>query len=340
MTAGAKSRSFVSHTATYAIGNIVRRLVGFAMLPIYTRFLSPADYGVIGLLTLVLSLFEPILGARLGAAIPKFYFDASEARGRRAVIWSALIFTALASAVSVVALVMLRSVASNVLFGNNLYAMALGWFAITLLSQPIEQTGMTYLRLRQHSGLYLVFSLIKLGLQLALNLLLVVYWREGVLGVVLSAVISSVMLGIVGVIYVAIYEPPAFDWQITRKMIQYCWPLWFSALAGLYLGASGALYLRIFDSLSDVGRLELALRFSVTVGMLIWAPFLQHWEPMSFQYYRHPEVSGGIHLDFRADVRRGSRNQYLRGAGDRAHGDKAILRRSERSACLGVGRHF
>lgn len=281
-----RSPSFVSHAATYAVGNIARRFVGFAMLPIYTRFLTPADYGVIGLLTFALALIEPLLGARLGWAIPKFYFDAPDHRGRRTVIWGALGLTGAASAVSVIVLVLFRNVAADILFGNRKYALALGLFAISLLSQPVEQVGTTYLRLRERSGLFLVFSVGKLVLQLILNLLLVVYWRGGVIGVVLSAVISSVVLGIGSTAYIMANEAPAFDWQVTRRMTQFCWPLWLSGLAGLYIGASGALFLRAFDTLSDVGRLQLALKFATTVAFLIWAPFQQHWEPMSFQYYR------------------------------------------------------
>jgi O-antigen/teichoic acid export membrane protein len=284
------SRSFAGHAAMYAIGNIARRFVGFVMLPIYTRFLTPADYGVIGLLTLTLAMMEPILGARLGWAVPKFYFDAPDHHGRRKVIWGALILTGAASAVSVLVLVLFRNMAADILFGNRKYALALGLFSICLLTQPIEQTGMTYLRLRERSGLFLVFSVGKLILQLVLNLILVVYWRGGVIGVVLSAVISSVLIAIGSSLYVAAHEAPAFDWQVTRRMMAFCWPLWLSAIAGIYIGASGALFLRTFDTLSDVGRLQLALRFATTVGMLLWVPFLQHWEPMSFRYYK--EVDG------------------------------------------------
>lgn len=283
------ARSFVSHTATYAIGNIARRFVGFAMLPIYTRFLTPADYGVIGLLTFALALLEPILGARLGWAVPKFYFDAPDHRGRRTVIWAALGLTGAASVVSVIVLILFRNVAAHILFGNGKYALALGMFAISLLTQPVEQVGMMYLRLRESSGLFLVFSVGKLFLQLVLNLLLVVYWRDGVVGVVLSAVISSVLISVASCIYVAAHEAPAFDWQVTRRMLQFCWPLWLSALAGLYIGASGALFLRTFDTLGDVGRLQLALKFAATVGFLVWMPFQQHWEPMSFQYYKQAD---------------------------------------------------
>ena len=286
MTSEKRSRSFASHTATYAIGNFARRVVGFAMLPIYTRFLTPADYGVVGLLAFALALFAPIFGARLGWAIPKFYFDAPDSRGRRTVIWSALGVTGAASAVSVALVILLRGVGAEILFGDRKYAVALGVFAITLLSQPIEQTGMTYLRLREQSGLFLVFSMVKLLLQLGLNLLLVVYWKQGVLGVALSAVISSALLGVGSTIYVSVHEAPAFDWQVTRKMIQFCWPLWLSGLAGLYIGSSGAMFLRVFATLGDVGRLELAIRFASVVGVLVWSPFAQHWEPMSYQYHK------------------------------------------------------
>ena len=282
-------RSFVSHAATYAIGNIARRLVGFVMLPIYTRYLTPADYGVIGLLTFAMALFEPIFGARLGRAIPKFYLEESDPRSKAAVIWGALALTGAVSLLTMVGVMIARRAGSEILFGDAKYSLALGLFAVNLLSQPIEQTGMSFIRLQGRSRLFLVFSLVKLLVQLGMNLLFVVYWREGVLGVVNSGIIASALMGVAVTIYVAVHEKPTFDWPLTRRMLQFCWPLWFSGLAGLYIGSSGSIYLRVFNSLGDVGRLQLAMKLASTVGLLLWAPFSQHWEPMSFRYYREPQ---------------------------------------------------
>ena len=280
-----KSQSFLSHTATYAISSIARRLVGFVMLPIYTRYLTPADYGVIGLLAFAMAVFEPIFGARLGRAIPKFYLETNDVHTRRAVIWGALGLTGAVSAITMIGIMGFRRSGAELLFGNQAYELALGLFAVNLLTQPIEGTGLAYIRLQGRSRLVLVFSLAKLVLQLSLNLLLVVYWRGGVTGVVESGIISSSLTAIVVTVYVAMNERPAFDWRLTRRMLRFCWPLWLSGIAGLYIGSSGAMYLRVFDSLSDVGRLELGLKLAATVGMLLWAPFSQHWEPMSFRYY-------------------------------------------------------
>ncbi len=280
-----RSPSFLSHTATYAISGIARRLVGFVMLPIYTRYLTPADYGVIGLLAFSMAVFEPIFGARLGRAIPKFYLETNDAHTRRAVIWGALGLTGAVSAITMFGIMGFRRSGAELLFGNQVYALALGLFAVNLLSQPIEGTGMAYIRLQGRSRLVLVLSLAKLALQLSLNLLLVVCWRGGVKGVIESGIISSSLTAVVVTVYVAMNERPAFDWQLTRRMLRFVWPLWLSGIAGLYIGSSGAMYLRVFDSLSDVGRLELGLKLAATVGFLLWAPFSQHWEPMSFRYY-------------------------------------------------------
>jgi hypothetical protein len=39
-------RTLVKDSAVYAVGTIASRLVGFIMIPVYTRVLTPADYGI------------------------------------------------------------------------------------------------------------------------------------------------------------------------------------------------------------------------------------------------------------------------------------------------------
>lgn len=286
MTSDRKPPSFAGHAATYAIGNIVSRLVGFLMLPIYTRFLTPADYGAVGLLIFSLSLLEPLFGARLARAVPRFYFAAPDGRSKRAVIWGALALTGAVSATTTVAIVLLRHPASRLLFGSDAYAVATGFFAVNMLSQPLEYTGLTYLRLQERSRLFLGISMCKLMVQVALNVLFVVYWQLSVTGVVLSGIISSLGVGIGLTLYIAARESPVLDWCMIRRMLDYCWPLWFSGIAGLYVGSSGAFYLRVFDSLNDVGLLELGLRFATAVTLLVWTPFFQQWEPISYRDYK------------------------------------------------------
>ena len=42
----------LTHSSIYGIGTVVSQIVAFIMLPIYTRYLTPEDYGVVELLSM------------------------------------------------------------------------------------------------------------------------------------------------------------------------------------------------------------------------------------------------------------------------------------------------
>jgi O-antigen/teichoic acid export membrane protein len=279
-------QSIARHTVNYAIGNISRQIAGFIMLPIYTRYLTPADYGAVSLLAFAMALLEPFFGARLAQAVPKFYFESDNEQSRRASLTSAITLTASVSAISALLIAVFSQPASSVLFGTTEYALATALFGLNILTQPIEHTGMMYIRLHERSTLFLIISLGKLFLQITLNLLFVIHMGMGVIGVILSGVIASTVIGVGLTGYVFYQKRPKFDRTITWKMILFCWPLWFAGIAGLYIGSSNRLFLRIFSSLDDVGLIELGTRFASIIGLLIWSPFSQHWETASFKYHK------------------------------------------------------
>src|SRR4051812_46439862 len=104
----AKSGTLFKHSTIYALGTLSRQLASFLMLPVYTNYLTPADYGVVGLLSFTLALLEPLLGARLSEAMPKFYYDQADPNKREAVVTTALTVTASVSTVVSVLLFSLR----------------------------------------------------------------------------------------------------------------------------------------------------------------------------------------------------------------------------------------
>lgn len=283
------SGAVVKHSFIYAVGNIARQLAGFLMLPIYTRYLSPEDYGVVGLLAFALAVLEPVLGARLTQALPQFYFSAHDERSKSAVMSSAIILMTVVSALSAGLIFVYQEPVSNLLFGTTEYALAAALFGLNILAQPVEYSGMTFIRMQEKSLLFLYVSLAKLVAQIAINIWLVIYLDMGVLGVILSGVISSVLIGIGLTIYIYSYNTFRLDMEITWKMLVFCWPLWFAGLAGLYINSSNRLYLRIFSNLSDIGLIELGTKFASIIG-LIWSPFLQQWEISSYKIYEQHDA--------------------------------------------------
>ncbi|HOJ50767.1 MAG TPA: polysaccharide biosynthesis C-terminal domain-containing protein [Spirochaetota bacterium] len=70
-----KYKKLIFNTVIYGIGNITSRLIGVIMLPVYTRYLSQSDYGIIDLLTTTILLTMPIFSFNIIEAVFRFSLD-------------------------------------------------------------------------------------------------------------------------------------------------------------------------------------------------------------------------------------------------------------------------
>ena len=280
------STRLLKHSSVYALGSILKNIIGFLMLPLYTRYLSPADYGVISLMMLMLSLMEVLFGARLGYALPKMYAEAESVQRRNALISTALIFMLVVAALSTPIVFLMRAQVSHVIFGTSGYAVIVGYFSFVILTQTIETHGLDYIRLQQRPWLFLGMNVLKLAIQLSLNIFLIVGMRMGVMGVALSNLGSSATMAVVLLLYTVYRTGIRYDRALAVRMLVFSWPMWFAGIAGLYIATSSRYYLRIFSSLDAVGLYALAERFSSIMIMLIWLPFWQYWMVESFKYHQ------------------------------------------------------
>jgi len=80
----------VSHTSIYMFGDVLRYSVSLVMLPIYTRYLTPEDYGVVELLSMLIDFSAILFGARVGQSVFRFYCTADNQTDKNTVISSAL----------------------------------------------------------------------------------------------------------------------------------------------------------------------------------------------------------------------------------------------------------
>jgi len=117
-----QAQQMVKHSSIYAAGNISRQLVGFIMLPVYTHYLTPADYGVIGLLIFLVSLFEIILGGHMFQAVPKFYHQEETKLLKNSVVTTALLVTSIFSGVACILMASFSGPLAEVIFGGREYS--------------------------------------------------------------------------------------------------------------------------------------------------------------------------------------------------------------------------
>ena len=176
-------KNLSKHSFVYMLGSIASRMIGFIMIPVYTRFLTPTDYGILELVSLTIDIVGMLAVLGINSAITRFYYDYKEQNERDEVITTALISTFALAMIPTTILIMNANWLSSLVFDKPDYAY---FFQLLLLSNFLDlilMIPMTVLTIRERSKAYVVFSMIRLVLALSLNIYFVVIAEMGIVGI-------------------------------------------------------------------------------------------------------------------------------------------------------------
>ena len=86
-------RKMVSLGKFYLIGSLLEKSLPFLFLPIYTNYLTPADYGVLSLVTILVSWSGKVVAAPVGNGITRHYHNPDLQSVQKEMIFSGWLFT-------------------------------------------------------------------------------------------------------------------------------------------------------------------------------------------------------------------------------------------------------
>jgi O-antigen/teichoic acid export membrane protein len=272
----------------YALSSVAGRLVGFLMLPIYTRVLSPEEYGIRAMVVVGVELVAMVCWVGLTTAMTRFYTgDGSGERRVEAISTAYATGTVLWAAGAALAMLGAPWLAILVL-GDAAHAGLLRLGLISMFFTHTMEIGMAYLRLRQRAGTVAVVSLITLVLTLTTNIVFVVILRWGVAGILYGEILT---FGIFSVIIARLTLREVglrVSLPLARRMIAYGAPLTLMPAATLLVDRSAGVFLTHYDSLAAAGIYALAIQCAQVLLLAVIGPFRAAWDPGQFEIARDP----------------------------------------------------
>lgn len=283
-----QAKQIVQKSSVYGVGNILRGLTSFIMLPVYTKYLAPADYGVIELISVALDLTLLLLGARVAVGIFKYYSDAETSSEKNQVIATALALMLGVHLLAVMVIAVFNRPISSMLNAAPDFGTALAVYSLSAVFSAANEVFFSYLKILDRAFTYVAINMLKLVLQLALNIWLIVYLDMKYWGIIWSAVISSVALTAL----FSIWFLPTTGFNVSkyyaRKLVQFSAPIILASLAMYYIMFSSRYYLKYFDDVNAVGIYALANKFGMIIFSLVAAPFSEYWSARQFDMAKTP----------------------------------------------------
>src|SRR5919201_4523602 len=107
------------HSVIYGLGGLVSRILAVLLLPLYTRYLSPSDYGKVETLIALTTVLGILLAMGITSAFFRFYFDSSDPGQRLLVVRTSFWFTMGMATIGRVVGLALSSQIADLLFGSS-----------------------------------------------------------------------------------------------------------------------------------------------------------------------------------------------------------------------------
>jgi O-antigen/teichoic acid export membrane protein len=275
----------VGSSAIYSIAIFTPMAVSFIMLPVYTRYLTTRDYGIVDLLVTTQNLFGLLLGGRFADALFYFYANANgeddQRRTLATAVWGSTLVGFVAACFGCAAAPWL----SRFVFQSTQWTFFMQLTFISLgVSLPLE-TGLGWLRAVHRPVRFVGLSLARLALALIFTVTFVVGRDMKIAGVLWSTLATNGILAL-GVLAAAFFTGlMAFSPALFLSMVRFSIPLGASGVALMIIHSGDRFFLQRYTSLSDLGLYSLAYRMGMLVSYF-QAAFGSYWEANVFTLIR------------------------------------------------------
>lgn len=281
MALAAQIKRLGRHSAIYGLGGLVQRIVAVLLLPLYTRYLNPSDYGAIEALVALSAVVITLLRAAIQNSFFRFYFDAEDEQRRLAVVRTAFWFTMGTATFALVAGVALAEPISRGLFATGEHAdLVRAAFVGLWASMNYDQLTALF-RVEERSISYSIASLANVLITIGITILLVVVLDKGPLGVLVgnfsgTLILYSVLLG-----YRRAQLGLEFDRSLFRRMLAWGMPFVPSVVALSAIDFSDRFFLVKFWDQHELGLYAIGVRISAALLFLLTA-FRTAWPAFAF----------------------------------------------------------
>lgn len=284
-------RRFFKDSTIYAIPIILSRGIGFFLLPIYTHYLSPTDYGMIELLAISYALLNLILPLEVNQAVARFLPEMTVRQQKIAYAATAFWFTGIVFTIVVLFSWIYPRELGYFLLGSPEFVDLVRFASIAMLANALVYVIQSQLRWNLQS---MASSMVNMSFAIGMaviSVLLIVFLNFGVLGYIIGQLAGSIVALIIG-LFLARRTVPIlwmFDRKKLHEMLVFSAPLVLSSIAVYISLYMDRWMLRFWLGLDDVGIYSVAYRVASIVGLVMIA-FQMALVPLIYNHYKEPET--------------------------------------------------
>lgn len=268
------------NSAIYVFADFINKAIGFLLMPVYTRYLTPEDFGIVATFNVFVSILTVFYGVNLHGAVTRYYFlYKSEITGLKRYVGTILGFEVIWGIVISLIVLQLNSKIVEYLVVIPFYPymyMALA----TAFCSNLYLIRMSLYQAQERSIIYGLMNGLRFLFQIVLSIYLVVWLKQGAWGQIMAGGLSAILFCLIAMWLMKDEVEPAFDRHKLSSSLMFGIPLVPHAMSSWINSSIDKIFMNKYRSVSETGIYSLGSTIGQLMGMLTaainsaWAPFL------------------------------------------------------------------
>ena len=277
-------RRLATTGTAYTAASILSKLIAVALLPLYTRFLTLADYGTAEVMFTAVVAASIIVRLGVIEALLRFYYKEDEDPARVVSTSFAALFW-VATAVALLALpfagpiseALLDPRSADLAQAADLTRISIGGLWVLTLYEYL----LTIFRLEERARAYFLTTILSVLATIAVTVVLVVGQDEGARGLLVGSYATGAAF-VLGLVFVHRRRLSLwFDRALLRRLLRFGLPTMPAELSLYLLNFVDRLIILRAAGAAEVGLYSLAVKFAQGINVLVRG-FQLAWPPLAY----------------------------------------------------------
>jgi O-antigen/teichoic acid export membrane protein len=284
-------KDIVKHSSIYSIGNVLSKIIAFVLIPIYTRYLTPSDYGRLEILSVTENILIMLCSLGVGSGFIKaFLYDSHDINQQKKAATTAYGFIAAVSFLICGSLAIFSGPMSSLLLGDEAFAFWLVMTSITGFFGANNIIPFRVYRTELKSVKYTLINLVQFLIVSISNIYFIVFLGLGVVGILYGSLIGGALVFLINFVSIRRYFVLEFCTVMLKKMLRFGLPLIPAMLALWVITSTDRYFLMHFSNSNELGLYSMGFRFAVILDIVFRGPFDTNWPSIYFPLAKQPNA--------------------------------------------------
>ena len=286
-------KKFIRSFSIYGLIPVFGKFISVLLLPLYTRVLTPEDYGAQDVLVQLAIFFTFLINLELYSGVGRYFYDKKDIIEKKKLISTGLWLTLIFGVIIVLLAFIFNGALYNLFFESQKHKIA---FYLTILWAPISAIYTYFssvMRYEQKPKLYFALSNIQLIIRILATILFVVVFRFGVMGVILGHIVGELIAILMFGFFLRQYFGFYFNKIDLKSILSFSLPM---TPAVLIISFQKPLirYLTVnYLSIVELGYYTIALQIASILSFVQFG-LQSSWKPYLYEMIQKPDYENEV----------------------------------------------